>query len=228
MVLEILEDRLEPESRVLDAGCGTGGMLGLLSQRGWTCSLEGIDISPVAVRHCLERGFAGVRVARVEELPFEDASFDAVLSLDVLYHGQVDERKALAEMSRALRPGGVLVVKVAAFECLRGLHDAAVCSVRRYKRSQLRFHLAIHKLEVELIHYWNTWLFVPLWIWRSWTRWRSGKSDGAGSELQLSVAWVNRMLKGPAGLDAKLCRLLRVPFGSFLLAVARKPGSAGN
>ena len=128
----------------------------------------------------------------------------------------------MREMVRVLRPGGRLVVNVAAFECLRGAHDLAVCGVRRYKRGQLSSLLEFHSLGVELIHYWNAWLFPPLWIWRLWSRRRHDGGDTA-SELQLPRAWLNRLLIGPAWLDAKICRQLKVPFGSSILAVARKP-----
>lgn len=222
LVLDVLEKCLPPGSRVLDAGCGTGGMLALLSNHPAAYSLEGIDQSEDAVRHCRGRGLTSVRAANVEDLAFEDNSFEAVLSLDVLYHTQVDEDKAVVEMKRVLRPGGLLLVNAAAFPCLRGRHDVAVCGARRYTIKRLRSLLEIHSLAVEFIHYWNAWLFVPLWIWRSWTRWFPGGRSDAGSELQLTTSWINRALKRPAMVDAKLCRDLKLPFGSSVLAVAKK------
>lgn len=222
LVLESLQRRFAPGIRLLDAGCGTGGMLDVLQRRGWAGALHGVDLSPEAVRQCRDRGLGEVCVGRVEKLPFADDAFDAVLSLDVLYHAGVEEGRALAEMGRVLRPGGVLLVNVAAFECLRGRHDTAVCGARRYKSSQLRSLLAVHRLEVEEIFYWNAWLFLPLWIWRSWTRRNPGQRKRAGSEMQLPPPWLNGRLKGPAWVDANLCRLLRLPFGSSILAVARK------
>lgn len=222
MVLEVLNRELKPQSRLLDAGCGTGGMLAFLAQAARGHSLEGIDASAEAIRQCRHRGIPGVSLANVEDLPFRDESFDAVLSLDVLYHAGVNEASALAEMTRVLRPRGLLLVNVAAFQCLRGAHDESVCGARRYTQRQLRDQLTAHNLAVEQIHYWNAWLFAPLWIWRSWTRWFPGGVRGGTSELQRSGGWVNRILKLPACWDARLCQALKVPFGSSVLAVARK------
>ena len=74
----------------------------------------------------------------VLRLPFPDAAFDAVTSFDVIYHDWVaDDRAAVAEMARVLRPGGALLVRVPALEALRGAHDAEVLTRRRYTRGEL-------------------------------------------------------------------------------------------
>lgn len=221
-------DELGPDARgrrLLDAGCGTGGMLDLLCRRGWGDGCAGVDLAGQAVRFCRERGLECVQPGRVEELPYADGEFDVVLCLDVLYHEWVNEDRALAEMSRVLRPDGVLLINVAAFGCLRGRHDLAVCGARRYKRSQLRLLLHFHNLDATLIQYWNAWLFMPLWIWRSWTRHGEVRAGHVRSELELPSPCLNRILTRLAWLDAKVCRCLRVPFGSSLLAVARKRGT---
>ncbi|MDB6005729.1 MAG: Methyltransferase type 11, partial [Prosthecobacter sp.] len=88
---------------LLDAGCGTGGMLESLRSQ---TSVTGIDISEQAVSYCHQRGLHMVELGCVESLPFADETFDVVLSLDVLYHAQVNEKRALAEMCRVLRPEG--------------------------------------------------------------------------------------------------------------------------
>lgn len=101
LVLEALSKRLPSGAPVLDAGCGPGGMMRVFRD----FDVHGIDEADVAVRHCKERGLTNTVVGTVHDLPFADASFDAVLSLDVLYHAGVDEDRALAEMRRVLRPG---------------------------------------------------------------------------------------------------------------------------
>ena len=121
--------------RFLDAGCGTGLNLEHLARRG---RAAGIDVSEDAVAFCRRRG---VRVVRgsVLELPFEDASLDGVVSFDVLYHAWVtDDRAAVREVARVLRPGGMVLVRVPALRRLWGAHDEAVLSRHRYHRPQLR------------------------------------------------------------------------------------------
>ncbi len=222
MAARALASRLPATARVLDAGCGTGGMLAALRRRRplWRC--EGVDLSAVAVEFCRERGLDEVRAGDVHALPFGDEVFDAVLSLDVLSHAGVDEVGALDEMRRVLRPGGVLVVNVAAFPSLRGGHDEAVESVRRYRRAGLVPLMEGRGLEVEAAHYWNAWLFLPLLVWRWWSRSKAVESRSAGSDLA-PLPWIlNGMLRAGGWLDAVICRAWTVPFGSSVWVVARR------
>lgn len=219
LALEAVSKRLPHGARVLDAGCGTGGMMGMLTD----FEAHGIDESAAAVKHCLERGLTNVGIGTVNALPFAEASFDAVLSLDVLYHAGVAEDHALTEMRRVLKPGGLLVLNLPAFDCLRGSHDLAVCGVRRYKACHMRHLLQKHNLSLEMLHYWNAWLFLPLLIWRRCSLMRGQKTQpSVTSDLHLPPQWLNRMLARFGGLDARLCRLLHVPFGSSLFVLARR------
>jgi SAM-dependent methyltransferase len=218
----LLEGGLPPHAKVLDAGCGTGGMLDFLSGQKHKLAVHGIDASAMAVRHCHERGLTNVGLGTVHELPFADETFDVVLSLDVLYHDGVNDSRALAEMRRVMKPGGLLVLNLPAFECLRGSHDAAVCGVRRYRSCHVRSLLESHSLHADMIHYWNSWLFLPLLVWRRWSRQRLRNGSGITSDLELPPAWLNRWLVTVGQTDARLCRWLRIPLGSSVFAVARK------
>lgn len=223
LVADELALRLPAQAHVLDAGCGTGGMIQKLRTLHPQWRLFGIDVNETAVRHCHDRGLTGaVQAGEVGALPFASASFDAVLSLDVLYHAEVSEADAMAEMVRVLKPGGVLVINVPAFECLRGAHDAAVCGARRYRACQVRNIVENGMLRIEMISYWNAWLFLPLRLWRLWSRARSRQTT-AVSDLRTLPWWLNRLLKTTGRLDAKLCRRLHLPWGSSIFAVASKP-----
>jgi len=223
LVEHALAGRLPPRGRLLDAGCGSGGMLEFLRKRLGNLAVRGIDAADQAVRHCHERGLCTVQNGSVELLPFADSTFDAVLSLDVLYHAGVDEEQALAEMGRVLRQDGLLVLNLPAFAGLRGAHDMAVCGARRYVAGQVRSLLERSNFSVEMIHYWNAWLFVPLLVWRHLSRL---KADDATSDLRLTPAWINPILAGMGSLDAALCRELRIPFGSSVMAVAHNRKSS--
>lgn len=218
LVLTEMRTRVPAGSAVLDAGCGTGGMLSRLDA--WQCC--GVDVSPAAVEHCRRRGLKNITQASVSHLPFPDASFDAVLSLDVLYHQQVDEPAALREMARVLKPAGVLILNLPAFNALRGAHDTAVCGTRRYTACHVRESLLGPTFRTDMIHYWNAWLFLPLLIWRG----RSRRGHAARSDLAPMPGFLNHMLKLAGHLDAHGCRHLRLPFGSSVFAVAHRPESA--
>lgn len=210
---------------VLDAGCGTGGMMEVVRQARPDWALHGIELEPAAVEHCRRRGLVNVWQGSVCRLPFNDGVFDAVLSLDVLYHSAVDQEGAIHEMARVLKPGGELVINLPAFNALRGSHDVAVCGARRYRACHVRKLLETHTMTVEMIHYWNAWLFLPLFLRRRWSREFTGQSCCA-SDLSVLPGAFNRALSLAGKGEAWMCRVLRIPFGTSVFAVAAKSSLA--
>ncbi len=94
-------DALPPDTRVLDAGCGEGVLVDEYAGR--------LDIVGVDANYSSPR----VSLASLTALPCADASFDRALCLDVLEHlSYEDQPRALAELSRVLRPGGILLISV--------------------------------------------------------------------------------------------------------------------
>jgi len=221
---EVAQALLEPWAqgssaslRLLDAGCGTGFNLLALARLG---RASGIDLSPEAIRFCRERG---VRVARASllSLPFPAAVFDAVASFDVIYHDWVsDDRAAVAEMARVLRPGGVLLVRVPALEALRGAHDAEVLTRRRYTRGELVALLAGCGLAVERSTYCNS-LLLPLLFARRTLDRLLGRE---GSDVGFLPAPLESLFRGVLGIEAALVRHgFSLPLGASVVAVAQKP-----
>jgi SAM-dependent methyltransferase len=103
---------------LLDVGCGTGAHTAVFAAQGW--QVLGVDISEDQLRLARERGVEVVQ-ADVAELPFEDASFDAVVSMWT--HTDVDDFPALLrEVARVLCPGGPFVY-VGAHPCFVGPHS---------------------------------------------------------------------------------------------------------
>jgi SAM-dependent methyltransferase len=90
--------------RVLDVGCGPGLLLDEARRRGWTA--HGVELSTWAVGQARARGI-DVFNGTLEEAAYQDAHFDAVFMVDVLEH-LTDPVRTLAEITRVLRPGGVL------------------------------------------------------------------------------------------------------------------------
>ena len=121
---------LGPESRVLDVGCGTGGMMRTMQGLG---RFTGLDSSPKAADFARRRSGNPVEVGDATALPFADDSFDGVTALDVLEHVP-DDAAAAREIRRVLKPGGTLIATVPCHPWLFSAHDEALHHVRRYTR----------------------------------------------------------------------------------------------
>lgn len=137
-------DRLElpSEAAILDIGCGTGAALRHAVTRGARGLLVGVDLVPRMVEIARERSATAqdrlhFMVGAAEALPVDDATFDVVLAFDSFDHWD-DPRKGLAEVRRALRPGGrFIVVKdggVAALHPFREEVEAAAFQVESEER----------------------------------------------------------------------------------------------
>lgn len=207
---------------ILDAGCGTGGMMDALRGTQFSWRLTGLDFSPQAVETTRRRGFDDVHEGSVDALPMAGASFDGLVSLDVLYFEGVNEARAIAEFHRVLRPGGFVILNLPAFDFLRGEHDVAVRGARRYTPAGVRGLLARGGFEVIRSHCWNAWLFPPILAWRLLSRLKGRSAVEARSDLALLPSPLNALLLAFARADMALCRALRAPFGTSVYAVARR------
>jgi SAM-dependent methyltransferase len=202
--------------RILDAGCGTGWNLQELSSFGHT---YGVDLSPLAVITTQRRG-GRVAQGDVLGLPYETASFDVVTSFDVLYHAWIkDDTQAVKELSRVLRPGGLMLLKVPALKILWGAHDEAVHSRHRYTRSEVEALLARAGLTLIRSTYANSLLFPVLLTRRVLDR----LLNRHGSDVALLPPLLEQIFGTLLRIEAGLIRVFDLPLGASVFAVARKP-----
>lgn len=208
---------------LLDAGCGTGGLLRRLAAAFPGRQRFGVDIAPMAAAAARRRGEAPVAVASVAALPFATGSLGAILMADVLCHRLVDEEAALAEAARALAPGGVLALNLPAFAWLLSTHDVRVHNVRRYDRRRARELIEGAGLEVVEMGFWNSLLF-PLMVLQ---RKVLARGEGAESDVAPVPPLLDRLFRATIGVERALAGLgLRFPFGGSILAVAVKRGAS--
>jgi SAM-dependent methyltransferase len=206
-------------ARVLDAGCGSGRTLQELTRFG---EVAGIELDPDAAELARSRGHGEVQVGRLEELPWEEDSFDLITCLDVIEHTP-DDRATLRELRRVARPGGFLLVTVPAYQALWSLHDEANHHYRRYGRRALRAAAQAAGWSVERVSSFNSLLLAPAAVVRLAQR-RVGTHRGYTNDLALGPAWLNDVLERPLALEAWwLARGGTLPAGLSLLAVLRKP-----
>lgn len=199
---------------LLDVGCGTGGFM---SGLGSDLHRYGVDMHPEALRFARSRPGLSVCRATAERLPFPDARFDIVVSLDVICHAAVAAPgAAVAEMARVLKPDGLLVLNLPAYDWLRSGHDVAVHTARRFTRNQVRRMLEDAALQPVVLTHWNTLLFPAALAVRLLHRKRQE------SDLDAPAPWLNRGLHAVVGLERTLLRYVPLPFGLSILAAARK------
>jgi SAM-dependent methyltransferase len=220
-----LEANLPGSAAVLDAGCGTGGLIRRLAPQRPDWSWTGVDLSPLAVGLARARcgPAADLHEASVTGLPFSAAAFDAVVSADVLYHVD-DDAAALREFFRVLRPGGVVVLNLPAYPWLWSYHDTAVHSRRRYAIGETLAKLRAAGFAGVRFTHWNT-LPFPLIVVRR----KLLPAPREGSDVKLGSAPVEHLFNALMSLEhAWIRRVARLPFGCSILAVATKPQADGG
>jgi ubiquinone/menaquinone biosynthesis C-methylase UbiE len=202
---------------ILDAGCGTGAGLLFLSRYG---TVTGLDISAHALRFCAERGCTEVARASVMALPFREETFDLVTSFDILYFEGIHDETALQETARILRPNGRLLIRVPAFDWLRGTHDARVSTAHRYTSKELADKLVTGGFKVEFMSYANMILFPLALLKRFSERWRLARQKD--SDIAVNVGAFSGLLRRCLVLESRWIRHRRLPFGLSVVAMAKK------
>ena len=206
------------DERVLDAGCGTGGLLVSLRDRLPAMALFGLELDRIAAQVAQSASGRPVAGGSVNRLPFRDGSFAAIVSADVLCHRGVEEAKALGEFRRCISPGGLLVLNLPAYQWMLAEHDFAVHNVRRYTARSVRALLAAAGFTGIRTSYWNTVLF-PLMVLKRKLGWR--REVKPSSDVVLMPALVERLFAAIVAMEATLTGGgLRFPFGGSVLATA--------
>ncbi len=209
------------DARILDCGCGTGSNLEMLRPYGRAC---GFDLTAIGVRFARRHGHR-VAQASIDAIPFRSGTFDLVTSFDVFQClPDAVERSAITEMARVLKPGGWLLLHVAALEMLHGKHSVLSEEVRRYTPARLRSiveqgGLAVDRLTFD--HMSLLPLLLPVRVWHRMTASGGAVQPGEG-EITVPVAPVNAALTALVSLEAMALRAVNMPIGSSLMCLARK------
>ena len=204
--------------RLLDSGCGTGGNYSFLSR--YARDIVGIDYSPLALGFYSEQAGGAVAHAAGQALPFASGTFGAVTSFDVLSQlppGEDDQ--ALRECERVLRPGGLLLVRVPAYQWLFSGHDAVLRTYHRYNKRELARKITAAGLRVRRLTYANTLLF-PVAAARRLLQ--KLKVLPTSTDLVRLPGPINQTFLLALRLESALLRRTGLPFGLSLVAIAQK------
>lgn len=198
--------------RLLDAGCGSGGNLALLSSFGTTSGFE-YDTSALEVARQL--GIGDVQSGSLPDgIPFGDMPFDAIGLFDVLEHLE-HPVESLAALRRRLTVGGAVVITVPANPWLWGPHDVVHQHFRRYTSALLRDHIRAAGLTATYMSHFNS-LLLPLAMIQ---RLRERVFGYSTEELAPSPV-LNQALFRVFQFERHWIPARRAPFGLSLLAIA--------
>jgi SAM-dependent methyltransferase len=203
--------------RILDVGCGTGGNLIALSQYG---QARGIDIDPLCVDYCRQRGLDAV-LGSMADLREPTASVDLLTMFDVLYHAEPEETvPILRGMARVITPGGLIAFREPAMNIARGWHDRAVNGRQRFTTGGISASLREAGFEPLRATYLNTVLFPPIVLVRRLQDLR--EPDLAKSDVEDTAEPLNSLLLATLRLERAVLKAMDLPFGVSLFAVARR------
>ena len=220
-LMDPLRSALPPGRLILEAGCGTGHFGKVLAQRyGWR--IVPADLGSEGLSYGQAMGLQNLVQCDVGVLPLASASLDAVVSMDVLVHfPRGEERKALAEFKRVLKPGGYIILRLSALDVLRSHHSIHAMERQRFTRSRLIKLVSAEGFEVDWCSYANT-LLMPVAL----VKFRiieplSGESPSSG--VQPVAGWLDHFLYAALSAEAAwLGRRWRFPLGQSLILIARK------
>lgn len=205
--------------RLVDCGCGTGNNIRLLKPYG---RAVGFDVTRGGSAAAQQAGWPVAR-ADITRIPFASDTFDVATSFDVLQCIEADEL-AVREMARVIKPGGVVVLTVAALEFLRGDHSESWQEVRRYTPASARRLLEQAGLRPERVSFMFASMFPLMLVVRAGQRMlRPFRGLRHDTDIAVPVAPVNALLTAVVSVEASLARRVPMPIGSSLLVVGRKP-----
>ena len=219
---------LPARPRVLDAGCGTGENLKSLGEWLEPSYLGGFDISEQAL------ALARSKLPETTDLYDSDIcdpilnmeDLDLVVSLDVLYiPGAERALPGLHRIVSALRPGGLLVLNLPAYDWLFSEHDVAIHTSERYTTGRVRTLLAELGLRLELVSYRLCFLFPAVVATRlpSLIRRPTDSADARSDLHAVPGAALNRGLFSVLRAEnALIARGYSLPWGSSVFAIARR------
>lgn len=207
-----------PTRRIIDVGCGTGGLLSIIADAVPTAWSVGLDMDEAAADVARAKAGRPVCVGSANALPFVGEVFDVIFNADVLCHAGVDEEQAVREFFRCLSPGGMLVLNLPAYPWLLSDHDHAVSNVRRFTRQGVRSLLYKSGFADIRVCHWNSVLF-PLMLVR-----RVLVSSRGQSDVELYPRPIESIFRSIMRLENLLLRHgIALPFGGSILASAKRP-----
>jgi 2-polyprenyl-3-methyl-5-hydroxy-6-metoxy-1,4-benzoquinol methylase len=206
-------------TKILDAGCGTGELLKICSNYG---NAEGFDYSEVAIDFCKKRGLTQIFQIDLNDWDPDIDKYDIIICNDVLYHSQIkDDFNILNKFYNSLKANGILILSLPAFKILKRHHDEVVMGERRYKKHRVRNELLSIGYEIINCTYRLPVLFLLILIKKIIEK--IVPPEKTSSDLNMMPEWINNVFLFFARIENNLIiKNVSFPFGSSLFIVAKK------
>jgi SAM-dependent methyltransferase len=206
---------LPTNGRVLEAGCGTGGNLGMLSRYGM---LQAFEHDKIARDIAQEKSGMAIESGSLPGMvPYESETFGIILLLDVLEHIE-DDVGALAALRERLAADGRVLVTVPAFPALWSSHDETHHHYRRYTRRSLAEVAEAAGFEVERLMYFN-FLLLPVAVAVRWLKVITGSHTPDDS---MPAPWLNALLRRVFGAERYIVGRVPIPAGLSCGAILKR------
>jgi SAM-dependent methyltransferase len=224
LTLNTIKENTVTGPKVLDAGCGTGGLLLQLKKNGYT-NVAGFDLSPEAVDYA--RRTSGVDVQLLDITRLDDIypadSFDIITSHDIVCLLPENQDKiAVDRLLHVLKPGGFLVMNFPALNIFSGTHDLAVGIKRRYSKKSIKA-LVNGQAQIKQLRYWPFFLSPVILCARMLQKIKLlfVRNDRTMiSDVKMPPAFLNNIFYQLTKLENGAIK--RKPWGSSLFVVIQK------
>lgn len=218
-----LFDELGPTPRLLEVGCGNGNVLRALTEIWPRSRAVGLDLFDEGLQHARRRCHCETLQGDVRYVNFPKGSFDLIGIFDVLEH-LPDDENVLGILHSLLAPGGALLLTVPACPSLWSYFDEVAGHCRRYVGTELDRKLRRAGFQITYSTYFMTTVFPLLWVKRRRRgRGVSSASARAAAEMKLPPSANHALWSVLQWERWWISRRMRLPIGTSLLALARKP-----
>jgi len=210
------------EISMIEIGCGNGSVLQYLKNKG--VNIEGGDLFFEALQFCQRRVNVPLYQLNVLNMPFADERYDVVGLFDVIEH-IVDDDRVLKEIHRICKPGGRIILTVPANKRLWSYFDVISYHKRRYSKKELYQKIVSAGFVVEKISFFVFFLFPVLFAYRILKNriFESSNDEELSSNAEFStIPIINEIFLGLLRFEKLLIKSLSLPFGTSLVAIARK------
>jgi SAM-dependent methyltransferase len=213
-VLKEIQNAGKQEPKILDAGCGTGGLMLFLKQEGFKY-ITGFDYSQFGVDFSLKNELSVIKADLLEiEKNYAAATFDIIVMNDVLYQFESSEVTKI-----------LLISNNQAFRAFAGTHDIAVGSKQRFTKVDFSKYLKnVGSLKIISSHYWSFFLSPLVFIVRTLQRLKLKLNmvdlKNIKSDVKEEAPFLNSLFFALLKLEDKLIK--NAPFGSSLFLVFKK------